>query len=1594
MYLNNIDDLVNSILDNFFEYIIKDNILDKIKKDNNFVKFQNDIMQFIKNYTDTLSKKDILDVIKNDNYYLNLIQIINRYCAFYIYLGIAYNYEGDRNLYITNLIESSKYQKDSLFQLTNFFNSDNNSKLVKFYNDIKNIIILYEYGTMDKIKIILANNITKYDSLIKLFNELGEDYIINYFFIKNNFHNIIKSLIFKQIYLKEDRNDLLKIISDDANLDVEYKYIDIIVSNEKKIVDFNFIEKFITINKMNPKLAEEYYNYLVEMKNINDLIIKENDDFINYLFNNKILIPITEDFLRYHKDTEKYDTDSFIKNENINARDATKIKFIINKTNNIINLNSELVEKNANLKLDVLNSFYKPFDPRMVVLYNDNEEIKIIQKINNSENAMDKNLLIELENIRKYPYINFKSIKDNGFKIRPNKTIIGVRSINFKYSNKYSKLPIETRIGHGNIDMNIIGIIWNQTKNPLYNFNLKDFYNVKNKQDSNGYTSFVKVMKNTFNTNKKNKLYYWLFDNNYDKIKIDTYIDYNSKNNENNFKIMVGEIYNIYINLLEEKINMLFNNIKSFNITKFNNILNYYNKEYFNFDLNPDIKNTIINNAMKNLKNVEMSLDDYDDFLLKKKSDVIELPSIIKSKEKKNIFILNKINNLQIESVIDINDNAICNHYIKWKNIMSLSKKSDEFTQAVFNYVKQYVKINNLGDYICKSCGEDVQIKKYVHQGTYVEELDTFLTTSLAVNQNLEEISKYSKYMRTIKNIEKNIEKLSNVINISSYIGNTSVIKLRRRMLIKDIIDLILLHTDWLKSQNKDRIEIYSKKYGINKDLTNLFFFELKDDIFLTSSTDTDQYKIIKYNNIIVYTIFIYILEINSGQIINLKTDKQYNYYLFNIIKDKLFENLYLRINQKEKLPFSKLPLFSYLIYYISGQIISNRIWLYNTTNLNNKDKLVFITNLQKIAIHTFIDLINTIVEANFSDEKNYIYEILNMRFTNKLNYLFNDLQILKNLEIKLNSNILINNDNKILLKTIKHNYINLDLDTIDILENKYSELYNIRNQYKAKTFELRKKQIEFDNTIFNKLTNCDSGEFHNWVFRINDLYCSDCNKSFNELLNDKDNKSSIFYLKKIKLLNLKKISKKYCISGNLHEFENKICSICHIDINKFKPSDEELNQLDKNLDKKINNEAFIHINEMINYNKKIINKNKKIDKIINKFLKKYNKKVNNNINKYIDTFIDRLVNLLGLKIKILDQIFYLKDTLYIINHDHFGNSLNTEFNILSSENKIKIFFHPILKKNVLFYFNKINKVYVYYDNITLQYLGYSYDNKTIKTTKNNATLKIELSLKDNILLLGYDNQYSNIFYINKKYFTKLPEKNEYNEIILKIIRNRIINLKQIILRSQSIINNIKNSGIITSIYNIQEKEIITEFVQKIKNINTNKNKNIFKHNQYILNNMFIDYNINTENFILNDNHFDVLDINSLKNLDIMYIYYLIYNFIKILDYNNNKIIENEIALLIIKIIKFSFNLYYKPYSNYNIRKFDFLLLNETPFIDETLKIVGHYQELLSQKEIDDVDIKNDEYDAQEAFESLDIDDYDIDEDIDGRAEALDGYED
>ena len=1595
MYVNQVDDLFDGILNKFNEFLITEKAFQKLSSDTNFVKFQNDILGFIKKFIESIPKKDIVQVIKKESYYDSILNIIKRYCAFYIYLGIAYHYEGGRDLYITNIIEASRFQKDATFQITNFFNSENNAKIIIFYNDIKNFISLLNFKTIDKIKIVLTNNPLRYESTIRLFNDLGEDYIVEFFLIKDNFHNIMKALIFKQIYLKEEKVEIISMLNQQEKENAEYKYIEIVVSNEKKIVDFNVIQKFLNIEQLKSGLAEEIYNYLEEVRDTKEFVIKENQDFINYLFANQIIIPITEDFLRYHKDSEKYDPESLIEASNIKERDATKIKYIINKMNNVRNYYSPLLEKNPKLKLETEKLFFKPLDPKMAVLYNENEEIKIIQKLEMSENATDFDLLVDLENMRKYAYVNFKNFSKDGIKIRPPKTIQGIRQTSLKQKGKF---PIELRIGHDNIDMNVIGIAWNPSKLPLDCFVSSDMIDVcKQLNDPNGYNAFVKLMDKTFKEPSK-KLYYWLFNNSKDKPKLESYVNYSSDDASRNIKIMIEEIYRHYVRMVKNKLENYVNKVDEMTIWGFDNILKGYSKKYFDFDLNPVIKNELIEKVIiDKISEQDIIPDDVDSMIPGRRDKLIELPVIDIKKINKNIIVLGE---KQIDVTLEMSQKniPICQHYVKWRNINRMSKKTDDFNQFVFDFVKQYVKLDQKGEYICKSCNDVLQLKKLVVEGTYVEELDTFLTTSMAVNLELEEIPKYAKFKKTIVNIEKNIEKLAYSIDIAAYIGNTPVIKLRRKMIIKDVVDLILIHTEWLRIQPKNRIEQSSQKYGINKDFTNLFFFELKDEIFLTRSTDTDYYKLIKYNNIMTYLIFILLTEINSGQILSMKEDKRYNYFLFEKIGHTLFADLYMRINQKEKISLNKLPLFSYILYYLSGMFVSNRLWLYNDTNVDIKQKQLYLINLQKTVIHTVIDLINTMVEANLESNKNFLYEIINTRINVKLNHIYNDTQLLKRVEANSMKNIKFDETTKkITFLTKKIELLNLDIE-FNVIDD-HIESCDLH------VTELAKNPKMPDKNSIDILTNCPDGKFHNWIFKNNDLVCGICSKSYNDLVkiisNTTTEQPNMEYLDKIKNINLKKLSKKYCTSGEVHDSnESGICEKCKQNINTFEPNDKELKQLEKNLEVKANEQILEQINKMKTHNELIKKTQSDTKTILNKLLKRYENLTNGKLENYIGEFVDRLSKILGNKIKVNDKIIYLKETVYIIDHDYFGNLLKEPLYILSSDDKIQIAHkHLSFGIDVIYYKDKANKVYVYYDAITLQYMGYSEDNKNIKKNRNNASIHIELSIKDCIMYMGYENQQYNLYHINKDYQKELPQNlgDDTKELILKIIRNRMNNLKQIIMRAQSIIFNIRNSGVVTSMYNKEEKEIVTEFTKKLKKFNiadeTNHN-NIFKHYRYMITKLPVSYNIpDNINIELNKNYLDVNILNSLSNSDCKLIFYLIFNFNRLLDYNKQPVIESELAHLLIKIIKYLFNLYYTPYSNYNVRKFDFLLLNETPYIDETLKVVGHYQELLSQQEIDDPDKKEESYSAQEAFDSLDIDDYEQDDDIDGAAEALDGYE-
>jgi hypothetical protein len=1555
MFINQIDELIDNILNNFNDYINNIKIFKKIYNSVDYVKYQNDIIDIIKNFINNINKKTITDIIK-ELYYDIFINIIKKYCAFYIYLSIAYHYSDSKDMYITNLLECGKLQSTINYDMDNFFNSNNNSKIINYFVDIKNILSLLEIKSFDKIKILLSNNIIKYESTILIFNEFGEDYIKDYFMIENNFYNIIKTIILKLVYLKEDKQDLLVILQQQEIENAEYRYIDVIISNDKKIINFNLIEKFLNLYKYPISLADEIYNYISDTINTNELILLEMQDYINYLFNNKIIIPITEDFVRYHKDTEKYNPQSIMTDININIKEATQIKYIIYKMNNIINYYSPLIS--SKLKLETKQLFFKQFENRLAVLYNNDIEIKIIKKLKLSEKSIDYDLLIDLLNLRKYSYLNFKNLSKDGIKINTTKTTSCIRYTNIL--DKTKKL-IETRICNDNIDTNIVGIAINNSHKMIDFIYNTELINIR-KDQNNGFNEFIKHM----NLKKNNKIYYWLFDTKYDEPKSNTYINYNVNDVQNNIKLMINEIYNYYINIKQDKFINYINNYK--NLTFLNlNLFLYKNRNFFN--IFPNIKNNIIQNAIFNkIKHIDINASNY--YIEPIKSNIINLPIIksnIKNKSDKLIYINN-----------DNLNTPICYHYIKWNKIMSMAKNTEQFTQSIFDFAKQYIKINNDNLNICKSCGELLNIEKYVVTGTHIEELDTFLTTNIGVNQNLEDINTYAKYTRSIRNIDKIIEKIASATSNNIYIGNDNITKLKRRLLVKDIIDFLLIHTEWGKKSNKTRKDEYNHKYGINKELSNLFFFELKDDIFLTSSTDTDQYKIFKYNNIIIYIIFFIILELNSGQLMFFKTHKIFNYLLFTKIQHGLFDKLFIRLNQKEKISLIKLPVLCYIIFYFSGIIINSKIWLYNT---NIKNKLTDMIDTQKIIIHTFIDFINTIIEAHIQNNKSYLYQNISNRFNIKINSFFNNNNLLNEL------NNIPNTINTV--KNIKIEYININ----DILEPLQIET-KIYCMQPITIF--KKNNIIKSSNLINKLSNCISGNYHKWSYSstLKSIECLNCKKLYINLINDNDNDNSS-YLDKLNLYYLELMSKKYCINGKLHELnDNNICSKCNININEYNFTNDELLKLEENLEKNNDDEILFNINKFRKNNKKNEIKNDKIIKFITKFNNKFynidnnittsdntNNEIieNNNFELYVSKFINNLINIIGNKIKINDKLIYLDNTYIIIDHNYESIKINPiekplSFFVIDENNSI-------FNKDIIYYKDTNTNFYIYYDYRTLQYLGYSQIlNTNITFIKSYNYLKMIYSIKDCILLMGFENQYINLFHIDKEY----NEKSDINDLIYQIIRIRINNLKQILSKIKTIIYNIKNKNNNLSISNTNN--IINEFSKKINNIQLHNKKHkgtVFNNSEYIINNLNMTYN-NYDNIKLNNHYINIKYINELNNTDIKIIYYIIYHLNRIIKYNNHQ----DVIILIINIIKFIFDLYYISYSNINIRKFDYLLLHDPPYDNNLLQISGIYDEL-SNEEINDEARQEELYDEQEAKDALDMDDYEVDDEFDERMENI-----
>ncbi len=1564
MYINQIDNLFDGVINNFYIFLHKKKVFERFSEDQNFVKYMNEIIDTIKLFIQELNIKEIEVLIKSKAHVKYVTEIIKRYCAFYIYLGIAYYYKGDRDLFITNIVETSKNIKDSTFNINNFYNSENNSKIITMFSIIKDIIKLKEHKTIERIKIIINNDPIKYSTTITLLNSIGEDYFEKFLFIEDNFHNLLKTLIFKQIYLLEEKNDIIKLLQETELEEAEYKYIDIVVSKEEKLIDFTFLQNLLKSDATRSELfsynmANEYYDFLEDYKKEKEMNIIGNTKILDFLFSNKIFIPITEDFVRYHKNSEKYDKD--ITGE-LKERDATKIKYIINKINKVMNMYSSIYEKNQKLKLDAMNLFFKSLDYKDAVLYNDFEEVKIVNKLSFSENTTDLDYLVDLENMRYYAYLNYKDFSRDGFRLRTTLPVQGLRHTNIKHKNPKNR-KLELRVGHNDLPLNVIGIIYNRhsglSNKMLECNNISNLIDIRT-INQNGYSAMYKLMTDNKDSDK---LYYWLFDSKLDKVKLEEYKNVSSLDTSKIIENILSELFKHYIDLERNLVYTKLEELKPNNIYDALKIIHNFQSKYkFTTNIPINFEYDIFGKYFMNIKDIKIKIPEI------KEKNIIKIPVTKLIKKKDTVIILgHKEEHIDLESIAI---QPICNHYIKWQQLGKISRRNDEIlNQAIFDFVKQYVKTNERNEYICKSCSELLDLKKYVYEGTYVAELDTFLTTNLAISSKLETLPKYEKYTRTIRNIEKNIEKICYSMNLQYYIGNTPTIKLRRKMVIKDVIDMVLLHTAYLKNQPKNRIEIAVENYGIMKDFTNLFFFELKDDIFLTSSMDTDYYKQIKYNNILAYIIVMLISDINTGQILSFKDDKYCNFFIFSQIRDSVFGKLFLRLNDKEKIAISNIPLLGYVIFYFACILTNNYIWLWPK---NDKSQII---SIQKVIINTVVDLMNTLIEANMSKDKNFQYELIVNRIMQKIKNTYMDTNVYKMLNDLIKQKVVIEN-NKYSFVSKKEKILELKLGATPFnILTKDKERCDSR---KDKIDILKHEMFDYDIDVF---TNCPDGRFHEWNFNNGTIQCSLCNTKYNDLIKEEIHTNSVGRVNQVRLLYLRKLANIHCVSGDIHDIDinTNICNKCKVNVATHEYKSDELFKLEKNLKKRSDMKALQQLENIRKYFEKIENRRQHDLKIMVVLNQRYEKHTDGKLSNYVDDFIDLLIKNVGSRIKIENKTLYLKDTLYIIRNDYTGNSIKNEIVILSSDDKIMFKEnHFYYKRNVIFYHDKIHGAYVYYDALTKNYLGYTKDNKKFENYRSTQYIEIIHSVRDMLLMIGLEHEYINVNHIINK---RTKETHNHTNIIKQLIRMRCNNLRQIIQRTNSIIEKINNATTEKeNPYNMEEFKLVSEFRKSLRNFKTidNENKNpIFKHLYTITNNSSLKELPEKVHVNISNDMAETKVLNKLNNTDAHLLFYYIYNLTKLIEYNEQPAIRTNLSYMIVKLIQYNYYNYYIPMENSQIRKFDAILSVEAPYIDESSRVVGYYQELVNVKEIDDEANKEKEYDMNEEQNALDIDEYD-----------------
>ena len=1548
MYIDVIDELVDTTIDRIYSYIEKDGKAYFMTKDKKIT--PQSVKILVTKLMDKFNKSDAekLGIGKTYDY---LLVMFKKYIYLYILASVV-SKKFTPEEFINFTIEFKAIESD-------IFDSEFNSKILF----INNVLTQLEYINTN-FDLIQSKSIkidkTKYSLSLQIFLELGKE-IIGDLTNSNTFHNILKYLIYKKIYLVEDKIKLYTIIETTELEGLEFKYIEIIESALEQ-VDYSSLESLFKSKEYKNSFIESIYTILIDKDQLTTQLVHTTlDGKINELFGKKLLIPITDEFLRYHKDSEKYDSGSnstkIDPNVRTNKRDNTKIRYIITKVNSLMDLYKDGVESSNTKELS--KQFYQPLLNRKAVLINDLEEINIIKKIENLGKIQKEQneFYNELLSFRSYPYINFKNFKTNGFSINTNKTIETIRysNIEFKSDLKFSGLnknPLEWRVIPFETTGNIVGfaipkesIVLTDDKTRSHSTiiqcepikGLVDVRELAKTAKTSGIKNILQLVKDQIlNETSYTKLPYLIFDKSKDKMLQFKEI-YNFEQDEY-YKFILSYIYDEISDVTFEKI------INELNSIEFENFYTFFQYvKTIQIKLLP-VTQDKLNEIEKfiYLKKSPSYPDEYDiqeDKIPGITIQVKKIPSFPNITDNQIKIKISKADILDLGLELETNtyENSFCQHNITWDKIIQIRNKApNKFNQYLYDFFKHYVIENTDKEFICKSCSEVINLKKYINDWTSSTEEGIALTISL--NAQLEELPEYEKFNKSIKNLDKIVEKICSGLNLNVFIGNKPQTKIKRQEIIKMLIDLILIQNETLKmsvTDRKNRLEQAKKKYGVSSE-SQFFLFELKNDIFVYSSKDTDKFKKPKINNIMVYLTLLIVCELTHSAIYFFPEDKMLNYFIFDRLGYSLFDGLMIRINSSNDVtPIKSYKLLCYIIFIISGIIIKYNLWFGEPT----AKKGAINPAEQKIIIHTLVDLLNSILEVNSQKTKSFLYEMFASRFFSKLSQVYSknaSKEILTKLEDAMKKKISITADKKMIFKTSK-NIINT------ILNGQFEKFdfgYNIWANTEPK-FIINKNVLSRNvSRVFNKE-------------KIVKIYEEFLNKSiikFAKIYNlDGSRRSGI--------VNDDEIAK--ISSAKLAELRGLIIS-------------RKMTMGLKSAEKKT--ERMKRIFDKLDKSKKTY------DQIINQEL-------SSDLYNSVDKLIEFWESIIGKDININNENIYLRQNVYVINHSYRGQIIPTK--VIHTEGENKILFKKddsFFKQNIFYYWDKTNSLTMYWSAQDYNYLGYKEQGKEyVKVSGSGCSLQVKFAIKNKLLFLAYP-------YLNYRIpqhilellnSTKSDGSNlkkaglALNNFIADITRERIVNLKNTLINIQKILYQIKNKSNPKSTFT---HPIAKNYITKFKSIQTQtKNGKFLQQINQIISSAFYKPNDFLSSITYEKNYLYVCNIIKFQNSDHVIISYLCNQIKLLIDANTDNFTKTNLVFAFANIINYEFNFYNlreRASASTEVKK---STLSESAYFSTIETAESDIFKELSEEEQEK--ISEETYDAKEMEDALDVDIGDAEED-------------